>query len=269
MASFSLGLNRALFPWRVAGLRTLLYDEETVAHLRSVCRSAPIKKATVSVAPQAVPSQAQGVSPKKAPIAPYIQPQATTQPSIESARAEAQTMSDASKNIPQIDSHICIVPPEQWPESWNECWNKLIRNAPKIIWTYPELIDDLTGKTLPEQKALRRSAFKKMFEDLALPQDKHHAFWPMAPLRKEEASPYTDADFFASAMERLRPEFIILLCDTTPESLHIPTLQPRLPIIHHGTRYYRLYNVTKFVADVLGSITQHRGLIRAIQNFFH
>jgi hypothetical protein len=125
------------------------------------------------------------------------------------------------------------------------------------------LLDDMSG----HGDKTHGAAFRKLLTDLNFPQGTH-AFWPMSAPRS--ASPDTieadDSAFFASGMAVLRPELVIILSRSVPQSLGLPPLRPHLPIVHRGSRYLLLYDINQMAQDTLGSTPRYAGLVRYVQS---
>jgi len=277
VAGFALGVHRALFPWKKAGVSVLLYDAETVEGLRLLCRPVPLRSAS-SVAPGNVssfrqeiaggdrksevnePSQGKtypppdGVAAPRGNVAPSVSPSRKQVPAAaasEISRENPRTADTAAVSRADMASPI---PVEAWPAAWADLLHKTPK-TPRILWSYPELAGDMSGRG----DKTRSAALRKLLADIGFPPGSH-AFWPLFGPDGEHSPA-----FFFSGISVLRPSLAVLLCDSMPESLGLPPLRPFLPVIVRGTRYVLLYDVRRLVEDAFSDSGRHTRLVRFLQ----
>ena len=159
----------------------------------------------------------------------------------------------SSKERYPADTFIQPLPVMQWPASWRTLFDRT-PHAPRLIWSYPELADDLLGRGDKQ----RADAWRKLFADLRLRRGSH-AFWPLFP-----PDGTCDPKFFLSGVHALRPALVALFCPRVPESIGLPQLRMFLPVVHRGIRYVLLYDSGRMVADALQDTPRHAKLVQFI-----
>ena len=275
MAGFALGVNRALLPWKRAGVEYLLCEEEgTVNGLRALCRSAALsprrpapstpaqQTADRPAAPLRQTTPRPSIPPVQAvPAEPYnknIASAASTRAPVVASNKPEHSLADTKR------ASGLILPLERWPGPWKTLLEKTAR-APLLLWSYPELRDDLSGRSSRE----RSNALRRLFADLKLPKGSH-AFWPFAPLYAPEdfaAQPESvcDGQFFHSGVRALRPRTVLLLCEQLPEALRLPEIGVMQSIIHDGVRFVRLHGVEQLAEDMLRRPARHTQLVQFLR----
>lgn len=280
MAGFALGLNRALLPWKRAGVDYLLCEDAAhVAALRTLSRPA-------SASPRATTSQTWGTKAPGRPAAPAheaapassISPDrgmpAQQPPKAAACTASPRNMPEAAPprqtapcangavRTPPIPRPL-VLPLERWPDAWKQLLGKTVR-TPLLLWSYPELRDDLSGHSSRE----RSNALRRLFADLKLPKGSH-AFWPFAPLygAQDDALPGTacDSQFFHSGVHMLRPRTVLLLCEQFPEALKLPQIGVMQSIIYKGVRFVRLHGLEHLAEDMVQHPSRHTQLVQFLR----
>lgn len=272
MAGFALGINRALLPWKRAGVDYLLCENAAqVAGLRALCRPP-------AASPENTSSPAASIS--KRPDRPTVAPQRTMQPSPRSdnkaGTEEARHPQATANSLPArattagmgktsvTPSRSLSLPLERWPDPWKRLLEKTVR-APLLLWSYPELRDDLSGHSSRE----RSNALRRLFADLKLPKGSH-AFWPFAPLYGPQcpecpSEPLFDGQFFHSGVRVLRPRTVLLLCEQIPEELHLPKIGIMQSVIHGGVRFVQLHGLEHLAADMEQHPARHTQLVQFLR----
>jgi hypothetical protein len=182
-----VSLDDRFRPWLLAGVSYFLLPEGSVLDLESSARPATDR--------QAMPG------PAKLPPGPQVPPPPLPSPPppkrVEHPKASPATASKVNEAT--------------WPEPWRERLKKTLP-AP-LVWTYPELGEDLSGAG---DKA-RSACLRQLIGSLALPKGSS-AFWPLrlpsAPrnLPDGQGAQNTPDDprYFQEGLHLLRPQAVIL-----------------------------------------------------------
>lgn len=272
MAGFALGINRALLPWKRAGVEYLLCEEADIQGLRALCRTAatpagtaPSVSARRAADRQAAPAPAVNAfrntpaeTCARSAHAPAGRPPMPASAPKQPARSPAGTAARAAA------SSELVLPLERWPESWKRLLEKTAR-TPLLLWSYPELRDDLSGRGSHE----RGNALRRLFADLRLPRGSH-AFWPLAPLygpeeTAEQPGMICDGRFFHSGVRVLRPRTVLLLCEQVPKTLCLPEIGIMQSVIHGGVRFVQLHGVDQLAEDMQHRPARHTQLVQFLR----
>lgn len=194
MALNPISLDERLRPWRLAGISHLLMPEGfmTAAQAQTPPSPSLFRPAEAHQRP-ARPRPFLGSEPPKPQVAPPPGP---------ALRAEAAT---------PIRRQAAF---ENWPRNWRDRL-KATPAAP-IVWTYPELGEDLSGQG---DKA-RSACLRELIGTLGLPRGSS-AFWPLAlPSPATADAPAAPPDgmgdtnsnslYFLQGLARLNPRALIL-----------------------------------------------------------
>lgn len=246
MAFHTLGVHRALQPWRIAGLRHWLMDsEEALLAVRTPAAPVPAVRAV-----PAAPAAAHGTSSplpasptsSSAPAAPAAQLRSTSpQPRHEAAPTPQEHAPQAVLPLPEAPATL---PVQKWPEAWRELLSRCPR-TPVVLWTYPAMREDYGGRSDPARRAL----LQRLLRDLSMPPGSH-AFWPLS------APPYDDPDnqridplFFHSGVEQLSP-LVVVFFGPPPEELGLPAISALIPEIHLGRRLVHVPSTDTLAANL-------------------
>lgn len=124
----------------------------------------------------------------------------------------------------------------RWPPEWEELWNRLSVHCPHpvIVWTYPELGDDLSGKSSTERRRVLQSLMRK----LRMPKGSH-AFWPYTLSSADAGSP----DIFQAGLHRFNPRTVIIVGDRVVADLACLGDLPAVPLqvkVCSGRQFLRI-----------------------------
>ena len=186
MALNPVSLDDRLRPWLLAGVSCFLLPEGSVLDLESSARPATDRQAMSG--------------PTKLPPRPQVPPPPLPSPPPPK-RVERQPSPAAASKVNEAT----------WPGPWRERLKKTLP-AP-LVWTYPELGEDLSGAG---DKA-RSACLRQLIGSLALPKGSS-AFWPLrlpaAPESLPDAQAAQDTPdesrYFQEGLRLLRPQAVIL-----------------------------------------------------------
>lgn len=108
-------------------------------------------------------------------------------------------------------SHIVHVQgDEDWPEPWDRYWSKA--QPARMVWTYPELGQDLLG----QGDSLRRGLLAGLIKELAFPKG-WITFWPVSG-----PDGHFQRALFTRGVERLSAELVLFFGEASsfPFALH-------------------------------------------------
>ncbi len=197
--------------WAQAGLTHLLCDgpvdpanEPTGVPANEAAAAVPLPKAGVPPTVAGNPARVQGVA---APAAPAGGPRGAVAATAVAANPEGALDEPRPREVaPPPD-------PVAWPETWR-AWYEKISPAP-VLWTYHELGADVTGIG---RSTARSAFFKQLLTDLRLPKGSS-VFWPCAMPSGADGSPLADSPVFASGVQCLSPQMIVVLGETALEDI--------------------------------------------------
>ncbi len=262
MALFSLGLHRSLYPWVQAGITHLLCDQETVTAVRERAVAKPLAATVTERTARQSPSTTSTVRP---PVPSPSLRQTTSSDPHDTTTTHVQTKSLATVPPPIADAVPDALPKAQWPAVWLRCLDK-VPTQPLLLWSYHGLECDLGGQANAE----RRIYLRRLLTDLGLP-SRSHAFWPLVPPIDivSSASEVPQASFFWSGVTHLKPQTVIFLCDTIPDTLRLPTLLPNTPLLLHGRRYMKFCDIALLLEDIQKpTAVRHHQLVRFLQTVY-
>ncbi len=272
MAGIPLGLHRGLFPWAQAGVQYLLCEDATALdRLRERARE---QGRTEQENAGSVPAAASGRATRAersgwvAARNPIAAPPAaaawkkekntsSVPPAVAAVPCAAERSTARSCGCASSDgTRLPVRAFAQWPPAWQTLFSRTPKN-PVLVWSYPELADDLCGRG---DKA-RGDALRSLFAELALPRGSH-AFWPFAPLSETgESNTAFDPVFFFSGIHELRARTVLLLCETPPKELDLQGVGIFQPVIRSGIRYVRLYSSRCLVDDLYRAADRRSRLV--------
>lgn len=232
MAFVPLSISPVWRPWRQAGVTHLLTEPDVAERLR--CMASSPDRGVLSDA-GGEGTRARQAEPSRA-IA-------------RSGGAPTASLSGGSCTAPPGPSSSAVpllTDSASWPALWRDLLHRCGSLAPAVLWTYPGLAEDLGG--IPDNG--RRSFFRRLFRDLALPKGSH-AFWPLRPPADRQDG--ADAAFFYSGVAVLNPDLVILMCDELPSTLDIPRMRPFQTVIHRERRYVQVHDPTPLAGQLNGS----------------
>ncbi len=125
-----------------------------------------------------------------------------------------------------------ILPLESWPESWKTCFFNAPK-SPRILWSYEELGQDLSGDPNYKHKDL----LQQLLKDMSLPKGSH-AFWPLQ-MFPNTTTPEENARIFISGIKLISPEWVVFMTGAAPKILGLSNLCSFVPEVVWG-RYVLL-----------------------------
>lgn len=136
--------------------------------------------------------------------------------------------------------------PPQWPPVWADLLKKT-RAAP-VLWTYPELGQDLCGTPDPR----RRGLVQGILRELAHPPGTH-CFWPVALPADSGTGLRPDAALFLEGARLLKSRAILVMGSSTLRSLDPPLelldLRPFMQTRWEGRLLIMLHSAETFIAE--------------------
>lgn len=245
----ALALSPLWRSWRNAGLRFLLMKDEATAKkwqllaqqdTSTVSENSEHPEYARVARPNDSESSVATVSPAKQAI-----------PSIRPASSASLKLKMKPLQMPEV------LPQEKWSPFWQNLLKNKVPPHPKIVWTYPGLAEDFCGTP----NALHRKIVATLFRGIALPAGSN-ALWPLSEWTPESGEkPEPDGVHFYSGIVHLKPNLVVLLCQTPPQILGLDHLLCGIPRIING-RYFVLTSLVDTLDDA--KCTKLIGLLKAI-----
>lgn len=240
MASVPLNILPALRPWSLAGVRTLLLDEDRI-------RTLPPAPALSDPLPE---KKADRNSPAATFHTETRHDGTDSHPARFSAPPPPPACVPAPPPSPPEDAESPV--PSLPVAKWQPFWRDLLTRTPPhpvLLWTYPGLARDLSGQA----DAGHREFLRRLVGDMALPRGSH-AFWPLDswPPAVESSQTETcsvDVAHFLGGVAALRPDTVLLLTGTPPEGLGLSGLRLLQPAIFEGRRFVLMPHVDQLIHD--------------------
>ncbi len=243
MASVPLNILPVLRPWALAGVCTLLLDEDRIKPLPPhPAPSDPLpEKGTDRGSPVAGSHMktTHGTDSHHTRF-PAPPPSSACVPDEFPSPPEDLTESGASSVLP--------LPVARWQPFWRDLLTRTPPH-PVLLWTYPGLARDLGGKADPGH----RDFLRRLLGDMALPKGSH-AFWPLdswppATEREQTRTFSVDVPHFLGGVAALKPDTVLLLTGTPPDGLGLSDLRLLQPAMFGGRRFVLMPHVDQLVHD--------------------
>lgn len=256
MAGFPLGIHRLLLPWKSAGVDYLLCSAEVLAALRA---SRPSGNASGSAAGNVAGPQ---VSRAPGPAAPAQRASGPipVRPAAPAPSAGAGSASAQAAQVRRVSS--AAISPPSVPADWLALRARKTPPHPRLVWTYPELAEDMSGRGSAERSRL----WQRLIADLGLPRGSN-AFWPLAPLTGQPSSPARcDPAFFFFGISDMRPQTVLFFCSALPGALNLPPLSFFQPVIVNGVQYVLLHEPARIAEDLRTSSSRYQRLVSFLKS---
>lgn len=269
MALNPLSLAEMLRPWHAAGVTHLLVTQEDLPD------DAQTRQFDTLPSAETVPDHAHNFSDTI--VTGSNRRNVEGQPQVRSIPPSSQPSSLPQPAMPPKTPESPLVPVSEWPEAWSALFARTRRSP--LIWSYPELGDDLAGRGSKERSQYLRS----LIGSLNLPKGSS-AFWPLslsssyAQLNPDDslntsddyssksASPSTGL-YFRSGLQLLKPRAVLFFGLSCLElsGLTIPLQSSYTQALSQGVLYILLPDFEDLLQKQ-DSLETSRTFLRAMLN---